>query len=123
MVVDELRSGSPVGLAREIFRGPAQDLPFGLELADLGLELPIFFLQHGVGRYLAFRDAGRAGLLVRSSVVEVPVRLRSARTQLRRVSRLTPRSLPMPSKVWLGSDRYNATASALNSAEYAFLMR
>ena len=49
------------------------------------------------------------------------MRLRSARTQLRRVSRLTPRSLPMPSNVWLGSDRYSATASALNSAEYAFI--
>ncbi|MFE5704230.1 hypothetical protein [Rhodococcus koreensis] len=27
----------------------------------------------------------------------------------------------MSSKVWLGSDRYSATASALNSAEYAFI--
>ncbi|RZK73844.1 MAG: hypothetical protein EOP28_04540 [Rhodococcus sp. (in: high G+C Gram-positive bacteria)] len=27
----------------------------------------------------------------------------------------------MPSNVWLGSDRYSATASALNSAEYAFI--
>lgn len=27
----------------------------------------------------------------------------------------------MPSKVWLGSDKYSATASALNSAEYAFI--
>jgi hypothetical protein len=35
-----------------------------------------------------------------------PRRARSARTQLRNVSRLIPRSLPMPSKVWLGSDGF-----------------
>ena len=29
--------------------------------------------------------------------------------------------LPMPSNVWLRSDRYSATASALNSADYPFI--
>ncbi|AWL42825.1 hypothetical protein B9S64_16415 [Streptomyces sp. SM18] len=38
-----------------------------------------------------------------------------ARNRYRSVSRLIPRSLPMPSKVWRGSDRYSETASALNS--------
>ncbi|MDQ0938388.1 hypothetical protein QFZ67_000093 [Streptomyces sp. V1I1] len=46
-----------------------------------------------------------------------PRRARSARTQLRSVSRLIPTSFPTPSKVWLGSDRYSATASALKSGE------
>jgi hypothetical protein len=35
-------------------RGLAQDLPLGLELPDLGLELPVLVLQHGLGRYLAW---------------------------------------------------------------------
>jgi hypothetical protein len=35
--------------------------------------------------------------------------------------RLIPRSLPTPSNVFFGSDRYSATASALNSAEYTFI--
>ena len=70
----------------------------------------VFLLMVTGSRRTGFSGTGRRPRTHR-------VRLRSARTQLRRVSRLTRRSSPMPSKVWLGWDRYSATASALNSAE------
>jgi hypothetical protein len=46
---------------------------------------------------------------------------RAVRTHRRSVSRLTPTPLATDAYVRAGSDRYNATASALNSGEYTLM--
>jgi hypothetical protein len=81
-------------------------------------------LPVGAGGVLRFleRHGDRAGftfvaqIAEDSYVVVGPGGWSSARTQLRNVFRLTPRSSAVCAIVAPGRDGYNATASALNSA-------
>src|SRR4051812_41351523 len=61
-------------------------------------------------------EPAAGGLATDADSAVTPLRRSSARTQLRNVSRLTPRSSAICAIVAPGRDRYNATASALNSA-------
>jgi hypothetical protein len=82
----------------EVLRRLAQDLAFLLQFADL-LRRAAFSASNGVGAF----DRRPRGRLAPA-----------ARTQLRRVSGLIPRSAATCRIVASGRDWYSATASALN---------